>query len=102
MKAYLNGKEMQFKDGGYKYVFIKPYKRHQSDTIKRSNGELHIQMYDNGVQIRTLVTKNEVSTLINRDVVVDTKNHQVYILEPDTKYIQHEDGSIEILSEEVE
>ena len=102
MKVYLNGKEMQYKDGGYKDVFMKPYQRHQSDTIKRSNGELHIQMYDNGVQIRTLVTSKEVNTIINRDVAVDTKNYLVYILEPDTKYIQHEDGSIEILSEEAQ
>lgn len=93
---------MEFVDGGYQYVFMKPYKRHQSDTVKRTNGELHIQLYDNGVQIRTLVTSKEVSTLINRDVAVDTKNHKVYILEADTEYKQHEDGSIEILSEGVE
>lgn len=93
---------MEFVDGGYQYVFMKPYKRHQSDTVKRTNGELHIQLYDNGVQIRTLVTSKEVSTLINRDVAVDTKNHKVYILEADTEYKQHEDGSIEILSAGVE
>lgn len=96
MRVYLNGKEMDFVDGGYEYVFIKPYKRHQSETIKRKNGELHIQLYDNGVQIRTLVTDKEVSTLVNRDVAVDTKNNKVYILEPDTKYTQLEDGSIKL------
>jgi hypothetical protein len=87
---------MNFVDGGYEYVFVKPYQRHQSETIKRDNGELHIQLYDNGVQIRTLVTKKEISTLINRDIEVDTKNNKVYILEADTKFTKHEDGSVEI------
>ncbi|HZJ84663.1 MAG TPA: hypothetical protein VFD02_03815 [Syntrophomonadaceae bacterium] len=94
MRVFLNGKEMAFVDGGYEYVFVKPYKRHQAETIKRDNGELHIQLYDNGVQIRTLVTKNEVNTLINRDVVVDRKYNKVYILEADTKYRENEDGSV--------
>lgn len=87
---------MDFVDGGYEYVFIKPYKKHHVETVKRNNGELHIQLYDNGVQIRTLVTKKEVSTLINREVAVDRKNNKVYILEPETKYTENEDGSITI------
>ncbi len=100
MQVFLNGKEMDFVDGGYEYIFIKPYQRHQSDTVKRSNGELHIQLYDNGVQIRTLVTDKEVSTLVNREVAVDTKNNKVYVLEPDTKFTKHEDGSVEIIKDE--
>lgn len=94
MQVFLNGKEMDFVDGGYEYVFIKPYHKHYMEKINRSNGELHIQLYDNGVQIRTLVTNKEVSTLINREVVVDRKNKQVYILEEDTEYTENEDGSI--------
>lgn len=97
MQVFLNGKVMDFVDGGYEYVFIKPYDKHTSEKIKRSNGELYIQLYDNGVQIRTLVTSKEISTLVNREVVVDTKNHKVYILEADTKYSMHEDGTVEIV-----
>jgi len=88
---------MQFAEGGYEYVFIKPYKRHQHEVIKRENGELTIQLYDNGVQIRTLVTQDEVATLINRDVAIDIVNHKVYILENDTKVQNNPDGSVEIL-----
>lgn len=97
MKVFINGQEIEFVDGGYKYVFLKPYQRHTSDTIKKSNGELTLQMYDNGVQIRTLVTKEEVATLINRDILIDRPNKKIYILEADSKAIQKEDGSVEII-----
>lgn len=97
MRAFLNGQEMQFSDKGYEYVFLKPYTRHQHETIKRENGELTLQVYDNGVQIRTLVTREEVATLINRDIAIDTVNHKVYILESDTKVRKKPDGSVEIL-----
>ncbi len=97
MKVFLNGKELQFADGGYEYVFLKPYKRHNKETIKKETGELTIQIYDNGVQIRTLVTKEEVATLVNRDVLIDRPNQKIYILEPDSKVKQNEDGSVEIL-----
>jgi hypothetical protein len=97
LRVFLNGQEMPFAEGGYKYVFIKPYEKHVREKIKKAHGELHLQLYDNGIQIRTLVTPEEVSTLINREIAVDTKNNQVYILEADTKYKKNDDGSIEIL-----
>ena len=82
MKVFLNGQEMQFVEGGYKYVFMKPYQRFQEKTIDKDNGDkMHLEFYDNGVQIRTLVTKNEVATIINRNVAIDKLNHQIYILE---------------------
>jgi len=58
---------------------------------------LTIQVYDNGVQIRTLVTENEVNTLINRDVAIDTVNNKIYILEEDSKVQKNPDGSVEVL-----
>jgi len=67
---------MEFAEGGYKYVFLKPYQKHHTEVIKKENGELTIQMYDNGVQIRTLVTREEAATLINREVVVDRPNRE--------------------------
>ncbi len=97
MRVFLNGREMPFVDGGYKYVFVKPYEKHGQERIKKEHGELFLQLYDNGVQIRTLVTPEEITTLINREIAVDTKNNQVYILEADTKYKTNDDGSIEIL-----
>jgi len=48
MKAYLNGQEMKFQEGGYQYVFVKPYKKYIEDTVKRPNGKMFLQMYDNG------------------------------------------------------
>lgn len=97
MKVFINGQELQFADGGYNYVFMKPYKRHQQEVIKKTNSELTIQLYDNGVQIRTLVTKNEVSTLINRDIMIDTPNKKIYILEKDSKVEKKPDGSVQVL-----
>ncbi|MGS0764699.1 hypothetical protein [Syntrophomonas curvata] len=97
LRVFLNGQEMQFAEGGYEYVFLKPYTRHRHEVIKRENGELTIQLYDNGVQIRTLVTREEAATLINRDIAIDTVNHKVYILESDTKVRKNPDGSVEIL-----
>jgi hypothetical protein len=97
LRVFLNGKEMPFVDGGYKYVFVKPYTKHGQEKIKKEHGELFLQIYDNGVQIRTLVTPKEVSTIINRDVAIDTKNNWIYILEADTKYKTNDDGSVEIL-----
>lgn len=97
MKTYLNGKEMDFVEGGYEYVFVKPYRRSTQEVFTRENGDkLQVQLYDNGVQIRTLMGKNEVNTLINRDIAVDTLNHKVYILEPGTTVKNQADGSVEI------
>lgn len=96
MRVFLNGQEMSFVDGGYEYIFMKPYKNHQHEVIKREHGELTIQLYDNGVQIRTLVTKNEVATLINRDVAIDTVHNKIYILEEDSKVRKNPDGSVTV------
>jgi hypothetical protein len=98
LKVFLNGKEIEFAEGGYEYVFLKPYQKHHTETIKEGNRELTIQLYDNGVQIRTLVTKEEVATIINREVLIDRPNKKIYILEPDSQAIQKEDGSVEIVS----
>jgi hypothetical protein len=99
MKAYLNGKEMEYSKDGYDYVFVKPYQRHTQDVINRSNGDkLHIQLYDNGVQIRTLMSANEITTLINRDIAVDEVNHKVFILEPGSKAEYNPDGSVKIVN----
>lgn len=98
MRTFLNGKEMEFTEGGYEYVFVKPYTRHTQDVVTRQNGDkLYIQLYDNGVQIRTLMGKNEVNTLINRDVAVDTVNHKIYILEKDHRAEYGPDGSVKII-----
>ncbi len=98
LKVFLNGKELEFAEGGYEYIFLKPYQRHQQETIKKGHGELTIQIYDNGVQIRTLVTPKEVATLINREVLIDRTQRKIYILEPGSQAIQKEDGSVEILN----
>ncbi|MBP8819868.1 MAG: hypothetical protein KBG91_05495 [Syntrophomonadaceae bacterium] len=98
MRVFLNGQEMFFAEGGYEYIFMKPYTRHQHEVIKREHGELTIQVYDNGVQIRSLVTENEVNTLINRDVAIDTVNNKIYILEEDSKVQKNPDGSIEVIN----
>lgn len=98
MRVFLNGREMSFVDGGYSYIFIKPYEKHGQEKIKKEHGELYLQIYDNGVQIRTLVTANEIATIINREVAIDTKNHLIYILEADTKYRTDDDGTVKILS----
>lgn len=101
MRVFLNGQEMQFVEGGYEFVFIKPYQKFVQDTIKKGAGiELHIQLYDNGVQIRTLVSEKEVSTLINRNVSIDSLNNKIYILEENTKFKQNDDSSVEILKED--
>lgn len=98
MRVFLNGKEMKFSEQGYDYVFLKPYNKHMHETIKKDHGELNIQLYDNGVQIRTLITETEISTLINREIAIDTVNNKVYILEADSKVNQNPDGSIEVLT----
>ncbi|WP_054694751.1 hypothetical protein [Syntrophomonas palmitatica] len=97
MRFYLNGREMPFKDGGYEYVFVKPYQRHQHQVVKKDHGELTLQLYDNGVQIRTLVTRDEAATIINRDIAVDFKNFKIYILENGDEVKENPDGSVEIL-----
>lgn len=38
MQVYLNGKKMKFIDGGYEYVFLKPYQRHTQEEIPRPGG----------------------------------------------------------------
>ncbi len=98
MKVYLNGNEMQFTEGGYKYVFTKPYNRFTEETIKRDNGDkMHIELYDNGVQIRTLITRSEVNTIINRPVAIDQPNQKIYILEEGQEFRHLPDGSVEIV-----
>ncbi|MDD4802501.1 MAG: hypothetical protein PHF24_06115 [Syntrophomonas sp.] len=98
MKVFLNGIEMQFAEGGYKYVFMQPYRHFKENTIDKENGDkMHIELYDNGVQIRTLVTKTEVATIINRDIAIDNLNHKIYILEEGNEVRTNPDGSIEIV-----
>ncbi|HQA06476.1 MAG TPA: hypothetical protein PLM20_01690 [Syntrophomonadaceae bacterium] len=97
MRVFLNGQEMTFREGGYQYVFIKPYQKYIEDKVDRPQGKMILQMYDNGVQIRTLVTAKEVNTIINRNVAVDEVNRKIYILEPDTQYVREEDGSVRII-----
>jgi hypothetical protein len=98
MKVFLNGTEMKFAEGGYKYVFMKPYQQFKENTIDKPNGDkMHIEFYDNGVQIRTLVTKEEVATIINREVAIDTKNNKIYILEEGNEVKSNPDGSVEIV-----
>ncbi len=97
MKVTLNGNDMEFAEGGYKYVFMKPYHRFVEDTFDKGHGSrLHIEIYDNGVEIRTTISKTEVATVINRDIAIDTINHKVYILEEGNKVKKNEDGSIEV------
>lgn len=89
---------MQFVEGGYKYVFAKPYQHFTEKTVNRDNGDkLHLELYDNGVQIRTLYTKQEVNTIINREVAVDTVNNLIYILEAESRIVKNENGSVELL-----
>ena len=98
MKVFLNGVEMQFVDGGYKYVFMKPYEKFQEKTINKDNGDkMHLEIYDNGVQIRTLITKAEVATIVNREVAIDKVNNKIYILEEDNEVRINEDGSVEVI-----
>lgn len=96
MRVFLNGREMQFAEGGYEYVFMKPYQHHVHKVITRDHGQLTLQIYDNGVQIRTLVTREEVATLINREVAIDDINHKIYILEPDSRVKENSDGTVEV------
>ncbi|NLV20567.1 MAG: hypothetical protein GXY49_01030 [Syntrophomonadaceae bacterium] len=89
---------MQFVEGGYKYVFVKPYQKFTEKTVDKDNGDkMHFELYDNGVQIRTLITSQEVNTIINREVAVDTVNNKIYILEADSKIQKNEDGSVELI-----
>lgn len=95
-RVILNGREMNFVEGGYQYIFMKPYDKHQHKVIKQDYGELTLQLYDNGVQIRTLVTPEEAATIVNRDIAIDYVNHKVYILEPDSKVKENDDGTVTI------
>jgi hypothetical protein len=89
---------MQYVEGGYKYIFLKPFNNVTEKTVDKENGyKMHLELYDNGVQIRTLITSQEVNTIINREVAVDTVNNKIYILEADSKVKKNEDGSIELL-----
>jgi len=97
MKIFLNGTEMKFAEGGYKYVFMKPYQHFKENTINKENGDkMHFEIYDNGVQIRTLFTKEEVATIINREIAIDTLNNKIYILEEGNEVRSNPDGSVEI------
>lgn len=98
MKVILNGNEMQFAEGGYKYVFMKPYEKFSEKTVNLKNGDrMHLEIYDNGVEMRTLISSEEVNTVINREVAIDTVNNKIYILEPDSQVKKNEDGSVEVL-----
>ena len=98
MKVFLNGQEIQFAEGGYKYVFMKPYQHYQEKTINKENGaKMHLELYDNGLQIRTIITKTEVATIINRDVAIDKLNKKVYILEESNEARFNDDGSVDII-----
>ncbi|HNX92590.1 MAG TPA: hypothetical protein PKI17_03610 [Syntrophomonas sp.] len=89
---------MQFVEGGYQYVFMKPYQKFTEKTVDKDNGDkMHIELYDNGVQIRTLLTSQEVNTIINREVAIDTVNNKIYILEANSKVQKNEDGSVELI-----
>lgn len=99
MKVVLNGTEMLFAEGGYKYVFLKPYEKFTEKTVNLNNGDrMHLELYDNGVEIRTLISSEEVNTMINREVAIDTVNNKIYILEADSQVKKNEDGSVEIIS----
>jgi len=99
VKIFLNGNEMKFAEGGYKYIFMKPCQSFTEKTVTKDNGDkMHLEIYDNGVQIRTLISSQEVNTIINREVAVDTVNNKIYILEPENKVKKNEDGSVEILA----
>jgi len=89
---------MQFVEGGYQYVFVKPYQKFTEKTINKDNGDkMHIELYDNGVQIRSLITSQEVNTIVNREVAVDIVNNKIYVLEADSKVQKNEDGSVELI-----
>ncbi len=98
MKTFINGNEIKFVEGGYKYVFMKPFGHFQEKTIDQDNGhKMHIEFYDNGVQIRTLLTKTEVTTIVNRDIAIDTMNNKIYILEEGNEARSNPDGSVDII-----
>ena len=81
---------------------MKPYQKFTEKTVNRDNGQrMHFELYDNGVQIRTLISSQEVNTIINREVAIDTVNNIIYILEEDSKVKKNEDGSVEILEQKV-
>lgn len=99
MKVILNGNEMQYAEGGYKYVFLKPYEKFTEKTVNLKNGDrMHLEIYDNGVEMRTLISSEEVNTVINREVAIDIVNNKIYILEPESRVRKNEDGSVEVLS----
>lgn len=99
MKVFLNGVEMNFIEGGYKYIFMKPFERFTEETVTRENGDkMHIELYDNGVQIRTLYNKSEANTIINREIAIDNPNQKIYILEEGNQVKYNEDGSVQIIS----
>jgi len=98
MKTFINGVEIKFVEGGYKYVFMKPFGHFQEKTIDKDNGDkMHIEFYDNGVQIRTLMTKSEVATIVNREIAIDTMNNKIYILEEGNEAKTNPDGSVNII-----
>jgi hypothetical protein len=98
MKTFINGNEIKFVEGGYRYVFMKPFGQFQEKTIDKDKGDkMHIEFYDNGVQIRTLMTKSEVATIVNRDIAIDTLNNKIYILEEGNEARSNPDGSIDII-----
>ena len=97
MKIFLNGNEMNFVEGGYRYIFMNPPRHVQEKTIDKENGDkMHIEFYDNGVQIRTLVTQKEINTIINRDIAIDSVNNKIYILEEGNQVKRNQDGSVEV------
>ena len=65
--------------------------------IKTMVIKMHIEFYDNGVQIRTLMTKSEVATIVNREIAIDTLNNKIYILEEGNEARTNPDGSVDII-----
>ncbi|MEA4925547.1 MAG: hypothetical protein VB084_09575 [Syntrophomonadaceae bacterium] len=98
MKTFINGKEIKFVEGGYKYIFMKPFGQFQEKTIEKENGDkMLLEFYDNGVQIRTLMTRQEVTTIVNREIAIDTVNNKIYILEEGNQAQFNPDGSVEVI-----
>ncbi len=98
MKTFINGNEIKFIEGGYKYIFMKPFGQFQEKTIEKENGDkMLLEFYDNGVQIRTLMTKQEVATIVNREIAIDTVNNKIYILEEGNQAKFNPDGSVEVI-----
>lgn len=98
MAVYVNGVELNFVEHGYKFIFMKPYGSFKEQTMDQgAGGKLHIEFYDNGVQIRSRINGNDVTTVINRQIAIDKLNNKIYILEAVNEVKYNSDGSLEVL-----